>query len=145
MEVQDIRVKLEPVVATGQVFLAQLAPHEGTRLQYVWDFGEPDGTKNVGNPVQAHAYRKPGVYHVSVKAYNSISNATDNATVVVQDEIKGLRFLDEHLAFQSTATIPWEVQEGEVFSVFLAPSVVKRKYEEKQQQFETIVSFTLYS
>ena len=113
VNVTEIRPRIPSLATTGHIITFGLQPHRGTRLIYSWEFGNGE-QMDTQRQMFWYTFNSPGFYHLSVTASNSISEASHHTTIVIQDEIKGLRYVDQFLAvaFMSTAIIPWEVEEG---------------------------------
>lgn len=85
-----VQVTEEPITGLDFVFpqliLANIAAtftanvQTGTNVQYIWTFG--DGSTGAGSVVP-HAFPKRGLYNVSVRAYNSLSEASTLKSVAV--------------------------------------------------------------
>jgi len=86
----DVQVTQEPITGLDftypSLILANIpatfsaSVQTGTNVQYVWTFG--DGSTSIGNPI-SHPFTRRGPYNVSVRAYNSISEATTLKSITV--------------------------------------------------------------
>ena len=100
---------------TGELFLLGVEAHEGTHVVYRWELEDEDLIKT--SKMFLQVYNHPGVYDVKVTASNRNNTVHSHGTVVVQDEIKGLKCVKDTIAVVplEEVVIKWTINRGSLF------------------------------
>jgi predicted outer membrane repeat protein len=78
--ISGLRAANDGPVTVGNVVRFTASVEAGTNIQYRWDFGDGNGTKQ---PNPSHTYAQPGSYTARVTASNRVSEVTAETTVQV--------------------------------------------------------------
>ncbi|XP_048589509.1 polycystin-1-like [Nematostella vectensis] len=121
--IKYLRIRLgSHLLQTGAEFLVALFFHEGEDVRYTWKMGDGGPAIERSRPLAfQHVYHRPGVYQISVFAYNRVSNMTDAVSVVVQDTIEGLKPLSTVAPKEPNErfNVSWNIEKGTNVSFFL--------------------------
>jgi uncharacterized repeat protein (TIGR01451 family) len=108
--ISGLTVSNDSPTALGMTTTLTASITAGSGVSYTWDFGDGDNGTGANT---GHIYAAPGIYTATVTATNSVSTATAETTILVEEAISGLTATtDSPTELGSTTTLTASITAG---------------------------------
>ena len=130
--ISGVELQCPRLSSTNSTFELIVPNHNGTNATYEWLPGDGRLATTTTNRKYSLTYHRPGIFMLSLAAYNSIGRLTKTCAIIALDKVSGLELLQpvKPVAFGLDTMIAWTVQYGTnvSYTVDLGDGRAKRVY-----------------